>query len=84
MSPEDQPAVLDDMFEKINTLDGISVYFLRRLLKQTTEEELAAAEWQFQSVLGWAKNHLLPRIDAGLYRRLKPSCTNDTLEMVAG
>lgn len=82
ISPEDQPEVLDEMFEHINTLDRTSVYFLRRLVEQVTEEEFAAAEWQFQSVLGWAKNYLLPKIDSGQHRRLKPETANDTAEMV--
>ncbi|CAK7223488.1 Type I Iterative PKS [Sporothrix bragantina] len=84
MSPEDQPAIPDDMFEEINTLDRISVYFLRRLIEQVSEAEFAAAEWQFQSVLRWAKDFLLPKIDNGLHRRLTPATANDTPEMVAG
>ncbi|ERT01454.1 hypothetical protein HMPREF1624_02703 [Sporothrix schenckii ATCC 58251] len=83
ISPEDQPEVLDAMFEHINTLDRTSVYFLRRLVEQVSEEEFAAAEWQFQSVLGWAKNYLLPKIDSGQHRRLKPETAHDTPEMVA-
>ncbi|CAK7266645.1 Type I Iterative PKS [Sporothrix epigloea] len=84
MSPEDQPAIPDGMFEEITTLDRISVYFLRRLVEQVSEADFAAAEWQFQSVLRWARDHLLPKIDAGLHRRLTPATANDTPEMVAG
>ncbi|EPE06001.1 lovastatin nonaketide synthase [Ophiostoma piceae UAMH 11346] len=84
ISPEDQPIVKDEMFEEINTLDRISVYFLRRLLEEVSEEEFAAAEWQFRSVMGWAKDYLLPKVDSGQHRRLKPSCINDTAEMVQG
>ena len=84
ISPEDQPVVKDAMFEEINTLDRISVYFLRRLLEEVSEDEFAAAEWQFRSVMGWARDYLLPKIDAGQHRRLRPSCINDTAEMVQG
>ncbi|CAK7217175.1 Type I Iterative PKS [Sporothrix curviconia] len=84
MSPEDQPAIPDGLFDAITALDRTSVYFLRRLVEQVSEAEFAAAEWQFQSVLRWAKDYLLPKIDSGQHRRLTPATANDTPEMVAG
>ncbi|CAK7269354.1 Type I Iterative PKS [Sporothrix epigloea] len=82
--PEDQPVIPEGTFEEITALDRISIYYLRRLVEQVSEAEFAAAEWQFQSVLRWAKDHLLPRIDAGLHRSITPATINDTPEMVAG
>ena len=82
MSPSDQPAIPAGMFDEINTLDRVCVYFLRRLVEQVSEAEFAAAEWQFQSVLRWARDYLLPKIDTGLHRRLPPATAADTLEMV--
>lgn len=82
VSPEDKLVATDELFDKINILDRTSVYFLRRLIEKVSAEEFVAAEWQFQSVLGWAKDYLLPKIDSGQHRRLKPSTANDTQEMV--
>ncbi|EHK49839.1 polyketide synthase [Trichoderma atroviride IMI 206040] len=60
--------------------ERLAYFYLRRLRKEISPEEIPRMDEHFQIQIDWILNHLLPKIEAGNHPRIKKEWVTDTEE----
>ncbi|KAK2606646.1 hypothetical protein N8I77_005380 [Diaporthe amygdali] len=69
--------------ELAEIIERVVYFYLRKLQREISPEEIPQMDKHFQYLMSWALDHVLPRIEIGLYPRVKAAWKDDTPEMIA-
>ncbi|KAI1808969.1 beta-ketoacyl synthase domain-containing protein [Daldinia bambusicola] len=64
-------------------LERTCYFYLRKLRREISDEEIPSMEWHFQLSLGWAFDRLLPQILAGKHPWMRAEWSTDTEESIS-
>ncbi|KAI3400061.1 hypothetical protein diail_4599 [Diaporthe ilicicola] len=64
--------------------DRTAYYYVRQLCEEFSRDDIAAMEWHFQCLMGWALDFLKPAVEAGSHARIRAEWAADTAEDVEG
>lgn len=65
-------------FELYEICERAAFFYLKKLCEEVEKEEMASIEWQFQSLMHWAKDYVLPTPQLGQYTHWNASWNDDT------
>lgn len=64
-------------------IERVIYFYLRKLRDQISPEEIPKMQWQFQCLMSWALDYVLPRVERGEHPRVRAEWKDDSAEMIA-
>lgn len=69
--------------ELSTVIERVIYFYLRKLRDEISSEEIPKMQWQFQCLMSWALDYVLPRVERGEHPRVRPEWKDDSAEMIA-